>query len=172
MSPRHSLLTFNSFPTQVLCSARSLIMCERKSLATEKKKKKRTGHRAALLCSNSSMSQWRQGLHQPSSQDRSCVCLRYAGGEMLRSVGPQADVAKGTLRLCRLKNQTQNINAPLASRQNKILAPSDTDTTQSPHQGWQCVRGKWESGGDRARGLSINPRLEACARVSLLERGG
>ena len=171
MSPWHSLFTFNSFPTQVLCSAQSLIMCERKSLVNGNSKK-RTGHRAALLCSKSSMSQWRQGLHQPSSQDRSCVCLRYAGGETLLSVGPQADAAKGAFRLCHLKNQTQNINAPLASRQNKILASSDTDTTQSPHQGWQCVRGNWDSGGDRTRGLSINPWLEAWARVSLLEWGG
>lgn len=64
-----------------------------------------------------------------------CVCLCYAGGDAeLR--GPRADTAKGHSALPSQKSN-QNISTPTRSWQNKILASSDTDTTQIPHQGWQ-----------------------------------
>lgn len=75
MSPRHSLLTFNSFPTQVLCSARSLIMCERKSLATEKKKKKgRATERLCCVVTAQCLSEGKASISHPVKTEAVCVC--------------------------------------------------------------------------------------------------
>lgn len=100
------------------------------------------------------------------------VCVCFTPREMLSSLGLR-QIQQKDLQLWHLKNQTQNINSPMGSWQNKLLASSDTDTTQIPHQGWQMCftmcekeRRVWQrqshSDSDRAEGEFKSPVESLC----------